>query len=235
MSDNPIEQKPAFGFGIETTDLPENSDPRCPTILLLDVSGSMNGKAIQELQAGVVQYIDELAADPLAKRRVEVAIVTFGGAVQIAHGFSTADKFATPTLTASGDTPMGQAIIAALDALKERKTELSRLGLPQYRAWVFLITDGGPTDDRLPVWTEAVERIREGEKRKSFLFFAVGVQGANFDKLKELCVERPPIALDGLRFRDLFQWLSASQKVVSSSQPGEQVPLPPVNWGSISA
>ncbi len=231
MSDT-IQQKSAFD--ISSDDL-GNSDPRCPTILLLDVSGSMNGRAIQELQAGVVQYIDELAADSLARRRVEIAIVTFGGAVQIAHRFSTAEKFVAPTLTASGDTPMGQAVVAGLNLLKERKMELSRLGLPQFRSWVFLITDGGPTDDNLPAWNEAIERIRDGEQRKSFMFFAVGVKGSNFEKLKELCVERPPLTLDGLRFRDLFEWLSASQKVVSSSQPGESVSLPPVGWGSISA
>jgi uncharacterized protein YegL len=234
MSD-PINQTPAFGFGIEKTDLPENTDPRCPTVLVLDVSGSMNGKPIKELQDGVVQYIDELATDSLAKRRVEVAIVTFGGAVQVAHPFSPADQFATPTLVATGDTPMGQALNTALDLLKERKAELARQAIPQYRAWVFLITDGGPTDDRLPAWTVAVQRIREGEQKKSFLFFAVGVEGADFDKLRELCGERPPLALAGLRFRDLFQWLSASQKAVSSSKPGDQVPLPSVNWGTISA
>ncbi len=233
MPDN-IHQTPAFGFGIEGTDLPDNSDPRCPTVLLLDVSGSMGGKPIQELQAGMAQYVEELQADALAKRRVEVAVVTFGGAVQIAHGFSTADKFATPTLTASGDTPMGQAINAGLDLLKERKTELSSMGIPQYRAWVFLITDGGPTDDGQPVWADAVRRIREGEQRKSFQFFAVGVQGANMQKLKELCVERPPLSLNGLEFKKLFQWLSASQKAVSSSQPGEALALPPVSWGTIS-
>lgn len=233
MSDT-LEQKPAFGFGIEPTDMPENSDPRCPTVLILDVSSSMGGRPIQELQAGVTQYIDELAADPLAKRRVEVAIVTFGGVVQVAHGFSAADKFATPTLSASGDTPMGQAIIRGLDLLKERKAELARLGIPQYRAWIFLITDGGPTDERLPAWKDAVQRLHEGEQRRSFLFFAVGVEGANLQKLKELSQERPPVTLNGLRFRELFQWLSASQKTVSSSQPGDQVPLEPVNWGTIS-
>ncbi len=234
MSD-PINQTPAFGFGIEKNDLPENTDPRCPTVLILDTSGSMSGKPLQELQNGIITYIDELAADSLAKRRVEVAIITFGGTVQVAHAFSPADQFATPTLVASGDTPMGQAVNTALDLLKERKAELARQAIPQYRSWIFLITDGGPTDDRLPAWIEAVNRLRDGEQRKSFLFFAVGVQGANFDKLKELCLERPPVALDGLRFRDLFQWLSASQKSVSSSKPGDQVPLPPVNWGSVSA
>jgi uncharacterized protein YegL len=130
---------------------------------------------------------------------------------------------------------MGQAITTGLDLLKERKTELSSMGIPQYRAWVFLITDGGPTDEGQPVWADAVRRIQEGTQRKSFQFFAVGVQGANMEKLKQICVERPPLLLDGLKFKEFFQWLSASQKAVSSSQPGEAVALPPVNWGTITA
>lgn len=227
-------QKPAFDFGISDADL-LNNDPRCPTLLLLDASGSMSGAAIKELQTGVTQYVDELAADPLARRRVEVAIVSFGGGVEVAHSFAAPDQFATPLLEAEGDTPMGKAIVTGLDLLAARKAELARKGIPQYRAWVFLITDGSPTDEQTREWVDAVRRIREGETKRSFLFFAVGVQGADFRKLKELCVERAPVALDGLRFRDLFQWLSASQKMVSTSQPGDAVPLPKVDWGSISA
>lgn len=233
MSDE-ISQRPALGFGIQTTDLPENSDPRCPTVLLLDVSGSMSGTPITELQTAASQYLDELCADPLARRRVEVAIVTFGGSVQVAHPFATADKFKPPTLTASGDTPMAQAIIKGLDLLKERKAELTSMGIPQFRAWVFLITDGGPTDDHLPAWTDAARRIRDGEQRKSFLFFSVGVHGSNFQKLNELGAEKPPIELHGLRFRDLFQWLSASQRAVAASQPNQALQLPPVSWGTIT-
>lgn len=224
-----------MGFDVSPSDLPDNTDPRCPTVLILDVSGSMTGAAIRELQSGVAQYVDELSADSLAKRRVEVAIITFGGKVEVLNTFSTAEGFTTPTLTAAGDTPMGQAIVTSLDLLKERKIELSKQGIPQYRAWVFLITDGGPTDEHLNVWKEAIERLREGEGKKSFMFFSVGVQGANFEKLKLLSNERPPLKLDGLRFRDLFQWLSASQKMVSSSSPGEKVSLPPVDWGTITA
>ena len=162
----------------------------------------MAGQPIKELQDGVVKYIDELAADPLAKRRVEIAVVTFGGTAQIAHPFSPADKLVVPHLTATGSTPMGQAINVGLELLRQRKGEYVTHAIPQYRAWVFLITDGGPTDDGTAAWTQAVQNIRDGEAKKSFLFFAVGVQGANMQKLGELCVERMPIQLDGLRFRE---------------------------------
>jgi len=155
----PIEQKIAVGFGHDESDIPGSADPRCPTLLLLDVSGSMSGKPLEELQAGVTQYIDEIAADSLAKRRVEVAIVTFGGTVEVLQTFATPDKIVTPILKAKGDTPMGQAIVTGLELLKARRIELSKQAIFQYKPWVILITDGGPTDDGREIWLEAKRKL----------------------------------------------------------------------------
>ncbi|MDP1826687.1 MAG: VWA domain-containing protein [Archangium sp.] len=198
----------------------ENPDPRCPCVLLLDVSGSMNGQPISELNAGLIQYKDELAADSLAAKRVEIAIVTFGGQVQTACEFGTADAFQPPTLASGGDTPMGQAIVRALDLLQQRKEVYRQNGIMFYRPWIFLITDGAPTDE----WKAAAERVKQGETSKNFMFFAVGVEGANMEILQQLS-PREPLKLKGLKFRDLFKWLSNSQRAVSRSQTTEQVPL----------
>ncbi len=43
-------------FQLVAADLAENPDLRCPSLLLLDVSGSMAGQALAELQAGLDQY-----------------------------------------------------------------------------------------------------------------------------------------------------------------------------------
>src|SRR6478609_7193596 len=65
----PLEQVP---FG--TNDFAVNPEPRLPCVLLLDVSTSMTGAPIHELNDGVFLYKGELMADPLAAKRVEVAI-----------------------------------------------------------------------------------------------------------------------------------------------------------------
>lgn len=214
MSESTFQQQ-AFG----NAEFAENPESRCPVLLLLDNSGSMGGQPLQELNSGLQVFRDELFADALAAKRVEVAIVTFGP-VKIETDFVGIQSFYPPTLAAAGDTPMGRAIEQGLDLLRHRKDAYKVNGISYYRPWIFLITDGGPTDSIV----RAAELIREGEKTKSFMFFAVGVEGANFEALKKLG-DREPLQLKGLRFRDLFQWLSASLSTVSKSQIGDAPPL----------
>jgi len=191
----------------------------------------MRGRPIEALNAGLVTFKDELVADSLAAKRVEVAVITFGP-VAVTNDFQIATQFEPTPLQAGGDTPMGAAILQAFDVLKARKELYKSNGVSYYRPWSFLLTDGAPTDS----WSEAARRVREGEASKSFAFFAVGTQDADFDTLKKISV-RDPLRLDGLRFRDLFQWLSSSMKSVSRSTPGDEVPLTnptaPGGWASV--
>lgn len=140
----------------------ENPEPRCPCLLLLDTSGSMNGKPISELNAGLRTFKEELTSDAMAAQRVEVAIITFGP-VRVLSDFETADMFQPPTLASTGDTPMGAAIMQGLDMLETRKSIYKQAGVAYYRPWVFLVTDGGPTD----LYTAAAERVRQGDNTKA--------------------------------------------------------------------
>ena len=211
----------------------ENPEPRVPCVLIVDTSSSMQGPRMDELNKGLVAYQKELLADPLASKRVEVAVVSFGGRVICQVDFCTAANFHPPTLQPIGGTPMGEAINMALDMIEERKNSYREHGIAYYRPWAFLITDGEPNDH----WKAVVSRVQDGEKQKAFCFFAVGVEGANMTILEEISA-RKPLWLQGTKFRELFSWLSNSQQAVSRSSPGDEVPLDdptsgPRGWAQI--
>jgi uncharacterized protein YegL len=218
-----------FEAGLEFADNPE---PRCPCVLLLDTSGSMKGERITALNEGLQTFRDELAKDALASRRVEVAIVSFGGEVRVVQDFVTVADFRPPVLEPSGLTPMGSAIDHALDLLDVRKGQYKTNGVTYYRPWVFLITDGSPEGEPDTTMRKAAQRIRAEEAAGRVAFFAVGVEGADLEELAELTT-RPPLRLRGLRFVDLFVWLSRSTQQIAHSRVGDQVALPPVDWGTV--
>lgn len=200
---------------LEGSDFAINPEPRCACALLLDTSESME-EAMDELHDAVSAFHDALLADPLASKRVELAVVQFGGFVHVHDDFVTADKFILPDLEADGDTPMGEAIERGLDLVRRRKNLYREHGVPHFRPWVLMLTDGAPTDD----WTRAARLVADLEASRSVVFYAVGVRGADFETLTNIST-REVIRLEGLQFRDLFAWLSTS--IVSVSQ---QNPLP---------
>jgi uncharacterized protein YegL len=210
----------------------DNPEPRCACVLLLDNSGSMSGKPIAQLNAGLKQFRKELAGDALASKRVEIAIITFGP-VKVVQDFVSAEAFQPSELVVDGGTPMGEAILEALELVRLRKQQYQANGVAYYRPWVFLVTDGAPTDD----WRPAAKAVKEAERAKAVAFFPVGVEGADMEVLRQLSV-RAPLKLKGLMFRELFQWLSNSLSGVSRSQVGERLLLPapdtsPAGWARI--
>jgi uncharacterized protein YegL len=250
---------------LDLAEFAENPEPRCPVILVLDTSGSMNGEPIKELNEGLRAFSEALKNDRLASLRVEVALVSFGGKVRAldvrgeepspdthivpfnprglavrpkskeipfdAHqAFVTVDRFQPPMLASGGETPMGEAIQRSLALLRDRKAIYKQNGLDYFRPWMFVITDGKPTDR---IWEQAADQVKEEEVRRGVIFYAVGVEKADMKILARFSEARPPLKLKGLAFGDLFMWLSKSLSVIAHSRPGEQAPLPPVGWGSV--
>jgi uncharacterized protein YegL len=203
-----------------------NPDPRCACVLLLDTSTSMSGSRIDALNQGLKAFELDIQEDALAKRRVEIAIVTFGGSVQKVQDFITAGNFVAPTLVAGGATPMGEAIAVGVQLVKNRKADYKSGGVLYYQPWIFLITDGEPTDE----WQSAAQMVQADTAAKALAFFAVGVEDANMQVLSSITPRA--LKLDGLKFRELFIWLSQSQKRVSASKPGEQTALPQIGFGA---
>ena len=201
----------------------ENPEPRCPCVLLVDVSTSMYGDKINELNQGMSTFAEELRTDALASVRTEVAIITFGSSAEMVQDFITADDFAPPTLVANGTTMMSEGINLALDKLEERKQMYRDNGIDYYRPILFMVTDGIPTETA-DVVQAASERLKQAEDEKRVAAFAVGVMGADMAMLQEVS-PRLPLSLKGLEFIEMFKWLSRSMSQVSRSRTDDEIKL----------
>jgi len=93
----------------------------------------MEGPPIAELNAGLKAFRDDLVADDLASKRVEVACITFGDSVDVVTEFETAAVFEPPWVRAAGNTPMGAAISSGIELARLRKEVYRQNGIAFYR------------------------------------------------------------------------------------------------------
>jgi uncharacterized protein YegL len=149
-----------------------------------------------------------------------------GGNPSVLGDWTDAIELTAPRLEASGNTPLGEAMELALQSVAEEKQRLDEAGISSTRPWIFMISDGAPTD---PGWQEAADNCVRAEQAQRVAVFPIGVSGADLDALGRFS-PRGAAQLDGLRFTDFFLWLSRSVSSASQSGPNEDVQLPAVDW-----
>ena len=187
------------------------SEPHMACVLLLDISSSMKGAPIQSLNEAIAKFKQQVCQDPLARKRVEVAIVTFE----------------TPaiTLEPGGQTHMAEAIQVAIDLVKKRTREYQGVGVPCFKPWIFMITDGVSMSTP-EAMQEAAARIHEEESKGSngrLKFWALGVD--DYDKEEIFKLTDRVIELQQHEFTGIFDWLVDSMSAISKSQVGDRIEL----------
>lgn len=242
-------------------DLVNNPTTRVPICLCLDLSGSMNtvesgsyeetgetemidGKMysivkggvtrVEELQKGIDLFFSAIKDDEMAIDAAEVSIVGFSYTAEKLLSFAPIEQQKIPALKAEGSTAMGEGVNLALDILEERKERYKENGVQYFQPWLVLMSDG-ENNGSLDEMKRAIDRIEKLVSDKKLTVFSIAIgKEADMDQLGKLSPKRQPLRLQGLKFKEFFEWLSKSVSRTSSSQPGEKIPLPPIDdWATL--
>jgi uncharacterized protein YegL len=201
---------------------------KLPVYLLLDTSGSMMGEPIEAVKNGMQILVSALRQDPYALETAHLSVITFDTSVRQVVPLSELTSFNMPDIQASGGTNLG----AALKLLGQRadaevkKTTAEVKG--DWKPMVFLMTDGGPTDD----WQAGLAEFRK-QKFGIVVACAAG-PGADTSCLKQITENVVTLdTADTASLRAFFKWVSASistgsQKVdANAKEVGGLNELPP--------
>jgi len=130
-----------------------------PVILLLDVSGSMGGAKIQNLNESLREMLKTFRDTESGEIEIHVAIITFGAEVTLHQTLSSVSNIAWRDLSAGGGTPLGTALKMAKAMIEDKTVIPSRA----YRPTVVLISDGRPGDS----WKQPLaDFIQDGRSSK---------------------------------------------------------------------
>ena len=206
-----------------SSEVAENYEQKCLCVLVLDVSGSMRGKRIDELNKGLQDFYNEISADETTSQRLEVSIITFGSFAKTIQTPKLVENFTMPKLTAEGSTVLVSAVNQAIDLVDERKNWYKSTNQTYYRPWIILMTDGEPDDDQNV--DKLSERIKQDTQNKRYAFLPIGVEGANMNVLSKIQGDIKPMKLQGTKFSSFFKWLSASMGTIVNAESGEKVDI----------
>lgn len=212
---------------------PENFEQKCLCVLVVDVSGSMSGEPINQLNKGLQDFKSEVLADFVASQRLEVAIVTFGSTVRCLQEPTLIGNINVPTLQTEGSTKLVDGVRKAIETIDTRKRWYKSTGQNYFRPMIVLITDGEPDSDQ--DINALANDVSYDLNSKKYMFYSIGVQGYNHQKLNHICSTPPPLPLAGLKFSEFFKWLSNSIAIITKSTEGQTIALPPINdWTQIT-
>jgi uncharacterized protein YegL len=212
---------------------PRNKDQKCPVVLLLDTSGSMQGQPIDELNKAIAKLKDDILEDPLLTNRLEVGIVAFDDDARVERAIDlVTPETALPTLSVGGTTNLVAGMEKAIEMVEERKTFYKSNGEQYYRPFIVLFTDGAPTNT--PDQIEALDqKIQSMSDSKKFVFLPFGVEGADMQLLAKLAAQTTDERLqnkakafkmtDVTKFSEVFAFVSASISGAMNQAGGTQV------------
>ncbi|MBD5386861.1 VWA domain-containing protein [bacterium] len=187
---------------------------RLPIYFLIDVSESMVGVPIEQVQDGMRTIIQNLRVDPYALETVFVSIIVFAGRSKVLSPLTELYKFYPPVFPIGGGTSLGQGLECLMNDMDRnvQRTTLESKG--DWKPIIFLFTDGNPTDD----YAAAFRRWNEKYRRHCNLI-AVSI-GDNVNVLTLAQITNDILLLkdtDADSFCKFFKWVTASIKTTSMS------------------
>ncbi len=215
----------------------DNPTPRIPVVICLDTSATMEGEPINDLNEALKSFYDAIYANEDSRYSAEICIITFGDKVKVESSFKLVTGPKNVNLIANGKTLMDGAIHKALDLLEERKTIYKKSGIPYYRPWLVIMTDGKISIEQQEHIQFAVNRCNKLETDRKITMFPIGIgKEANYKLLNKFSTKQRAFKITHSKFEIFFEWLSQGISVISSSQTGESINIPTATistWGEL--
>lgn len=200
---------------------------RLPVYLLVDVSESMAGEPLAQVQNGMRNIIQELRSDPYALETVFVSVIVFAGRAKVLQPLTELYNFYPPKLPLGGGTSLGAALTCLMDDMDRSVSKTTAQAKGDWKPIIFLFTDGMPTDDT----AEAFERWNRSYRTQANLV-CISL-GDNTDTSMLGRISDTVLRLnktDAQSFKEFFKWVTASIKTTSvsvSNFGNDDLKLPP--------
>jgi uncharacterized protein YegL len=205
-----------------------NKSERLPCVLIVDGSSSMaNNNAISSLNEGLTFLAQALKEDDDTAIGVQIAVIAMGGEDEIREltPFVDASEFTAPVVKANGRTPLGKAVDHAMAMIEAQKQKYRQNAIPYKRPWLWIMSDGAPTD----AWESVAVRAQAAQTERHFILWAIGIgKDVPLQTMMAFTTRERCFRLGERNIKDMFEWFSASAAAGARAKTSEQAALPPL-------
>lgn len=187
---------------------------RLPIYFLIDISESMVGEPIQQVEEGLASIIDALKSDPYALETVWVSVIVFAGQPKTLVPLQEIVNFYPPRFPIGSGTSLSKGLGHLMHEMRKNivKTTYEQKG--DWKPIIFLLTDGVPTDDT----SAAINEWKQNWQRSANMIAISFGEEADTGILSQLTDEVHLFKNTSTKaYKDFFRWVSDSIKTSSIS------------------
>src|SRR3989338_10811075 len=185
---------------------------RLPVFFLIDVSESMVGEPIRNVDEGIKMIISNLKANPMALETAYISIIVFAGKAKTVVPLTDILKVCPPVLPIGGGTNLGKALNFLMDEVSRQVQKTTYESKGDWKPVIFLLTDGSPTDQ----CASAITRWKTDFKDKANLVAIAMDDQVDTSVLREITGKVLLFkSTDPKVYKEFFQWVSASIEIKS--------------------
>lgn len=209
-----------YNYGDYEEVAPENiNESHMPVLIAGDISGSMAGLPIQNVNKSINRFASDVCKDPKAARRVDVAVIGFNDKPHIEQNWRPVTEMNQVNFIAGGGTNIPAALEKSVEMLRERGHLYEDVGIEVKMPYLILITDGYGGDV-----TEIAKVIKQRTADHKMKLWVLAVKGYDKKTVAQLTDGKRVFELvneDGYDFTEFFDFMAVSVKAVSTSAPGQ--------------
>ena len=193
---------------------------RLPIYFLIDVSESMVGDQIQQVEEGIATIIQTLKTDPNAIETVWVSIIVFAGQAKTIMPLQELINFYPPKFPIGSGTSLSKGLGHLMFELRKNIIKTTQEVKGDWKPIVFLFTDGVPTDNT----KNAIAECKENWARTANLVASSSGSDTDTRQLSELTENVLHFKnTDTNAYKQFFKWVTDSIKTSSESVENNKI------------
>lgn len=187
---------------------------RLPIYFLIDVSESMVGEPIEQVQEGIARIMTELKTDPFALETTWISIIAFAGEAKVVTPLQDVITFYPPKIPIGSGTALSKGLAELMHAIDKDIVKTTYEVKGDWKPIVFFFTDGIPTDNCESTVNQWISKYKS---KTNMVAISIG-ENTNYNLLGKL-TDNVLLFNNNQHnsYKEFFKWVTASIKATSQN------------------